>query len=74
MTDQITEQAAGMGLFVSTWSPGDGATRYRFTVRPQGYSEGDGLYTALGRAQALVWLNGFSHGQIQEDQRHYDAY
>lgn len=64
--------ARELGLFVGTWSPGDGMTRYRFfrdgvlTAKGeavQDYNSSDGLFTAAGRGQALVWLRGYRKGK-----------
>jgi hypothetical protein len=50
------------GLKVDTYSPGDGATRYRFFLAndPQGadYFGGRGVFTALGLREAFAFVNG----------------
>ena len=52
-------------LAVGTWAPGDGKTRYRFFQRTDAassnadYHEGDGIYTALGRGEAVTYLRGY---------------
>jgi hypothetical protein len=51
-------RAGGWG--VSTWSPGDGATRYRFHLpgKPHDYFEDGGVFTALGRKEADTFARG----------------
>lgn len=72
MKKSVYTEAARLGVYVATWSPGDGATRYRFfregTRTREGewvadYNQGDDIFTALGRGEALVWLRGFSKGK-----------
>lgn len=61
-------------LAVGTWAPGDGKTRYRFFKRTDAassaadYHEGDGLYTALGRSEAVTYLRGYLHGMRKDGQ------
>jgi hypothetical protein len=50
------------GLHVETWSPGDGATRYRVFERPSAYHAGGELYTALGSRDLLSWVHGYLDG------------
>ena len=61
--DRLRREAAKQGLYVGTYSPGDGITRYRFFKSPHGrpvsYFSQDGLYTALGLKQAEAWLAGY---------------
>jgi hypothetical protein len=63
------EQAANaVGLAFGTWAPGDGQTRYRFFVKSKGspyadYHQGDGLYTALGRKDALAFIAAYGKGR-----------
>ena len=61
LQDRIKEH----GLYVSTWSPGDGVTRYRFFDKPgNGYfGPGDGLFTALGRREAMGFVAGWVQGR-----------
>lgn len=68
--DSSVESAArAVGLFVGVWSPGDGQTRYRFfskTTRGSRYAdyhEGDGIYTALGRKDALAFIAAYGKGR-----------
>ena len=59
----IEELAALEGLHAATWSPGDGLTRYRFQTEDWGYNASDGLFTALGRREAIVFLRGVRAGK-----------
>lgn len=60
----LEDQATLVGLKVYTWSPGDGVTRYRFSLSPYGYEADSGLFTALGLAEAFVWLKGYRSGRV----------
>lgn len=57
------------GLKVGEWAPGDGATRYRFeiaTVPGAGdYSATNGIYTALGLAEARTFVKGWNRGRAE---------
>lgn len=55
--------AREVGLYVATWSPGDGWTRYRFYDKPTDYNDGQELMTVAGRKDALVWLRGYRAGR-----------
>lgn len=59
----LAEDANRVGLFVRTYSPGDGLTRYRFFKKSQGKSSyfgpHNGIYTALGIKEAETWLSGY---------------
>lgn len=64
----IESTAAAVGLVVGTWAPGDGQTRYRFflksgTSRYGDYHQGDGIYTALGRKDALAFIAAYGKGR-----------
>jgi len=65
---RLEELRRGMkeiGVTIATYSPGDGVTRYRFTLNGQGYfqaSGGDNLATALGIAEAETLANGLMLG------------
>lgn len=69
----VYEAAANAGVFVGTWSPGDGVTRYRFYREGEwsnglpvaDYNEGGRheLKTVLGRKDALLWLAGYKAGR-----------
>lgn len=72
-SNTVYSEAARLGVYVATWNPGDGATRYRFfengvRVNFTGeliadYNQGLELFTALGRKHALTWLRGYSAGR-----------
>ena len=59
---QLCQDAEDLGLHVTSYRPGDGATRYRFHDRIARYDEDSGLYTALGLQAALAWLRGYAAG------------
>lgn len=59
---QLEYAARDVGLTVSTWSPGDGMTRYRFSDDGQDYFACQPLYTALGIAEAVTWFRGYASG------------
>lgn len=64
----IEQAAAQVGLVVGTWAPGDGVTRYRFFLksgksRYGDYHQGDGLYTALGRKDAMAFISAYGKGR-----------
>lgn len=51
------------GLYVVTWSPGDGVTRYRFYDSPHRYYDNENeLHTALGYKEAVIFARGFIAG------------
>jgi hypothetical protein len=57
------------GFEVHTWSPGDGATRYRFFDNTTGQHEhlgyfgpANGIFTALGLKEAKTFARGLSAG------------
>ncbi len=66
---QVEAAARAVGLYVGVWSPGDGTTRYRFfTKNTPGskyadYHQGDGIYTALGRKDALSFIVAYRMGR-----------
>ena len=53
------------GLFIHTWSPGDGITRYRFFTEPgqSYYGPKDGIYTALGIKEACNFAMAYKMGK-----------
>jgi hypothetical protein len=67
----VEELAREVGLYVATWAPGEGLPtyhdrqdfddhrRYRFFTSPTEYFAGEGLFTALERREALVFLRGW---------------
>lgn len=61
----VRDFAERLGLTVEIWRPGDGATRYRFSV-PRVVNGELVLWpiaTARGRALALAFLQGFEWGK-----------
>lgn len=63
---EVEEAYNYVGLHVDSYSPGDGVTRYRFFVEPPyDYFAGRGIYTALGRKDALTFVNGYRYGRTQ---------
>ena len=48
------------GLYVDTWSPGDGQTRYRFFTEDLDYFADNGIFTALGFKEAKTFLRGYA--------------
>lgn len=91
---RLLERAADENIKIATWSPGDGQTRYRF-IDCFGLAQSDNggeldyfgtsgertLYTALGLAEAWVFLRGFiaaqnaemRHGYIQRSMARREA-
>ena len=59
----VQEFAKVMGLHVSTWSPGDGVTRYRFHRTNEDYNSGNEVQTVLGRKAAMLFLRGVQVGR-----------
>jgi hypothetical protein len=61
--DYLYHLAANCEVYIHTWSPGDGVTRYRFTnKRDSGYFETDGIHTSLGLADAITYIEGYFQG------------
>jgi hypothetical protein len=60
---ELQDYAKTAGLYVSTWSPGDGTTRYRFFDKPGNtyFGPANGIYTALGLKDAWNYLYGGSY-------------
>lgn len=58
---ELQSDAAKVGLWVCTYSPGDGVTRYRFFDKPGNsyFGPGSGVYTALGYREACTFLAGW---------------
>lgn len=56
----------GLPLYFSSYSPGDGVTRYRFFTEPTNYFAGKGIYTALGITDALTFVEGYRQGFHRE--------
>lgn len=66
--NEMEQAAVAVGLSVTTWAPGDGVTRYRFFKKSPGtpysdYHQGDGLYTALGRKDAMAFIAAYGKGR-----------
>lgn len=63
--EELEEYAKEKGLWVATWSPGDGVTRYRFFNKPGNsyFGPGDGIYTALGLKNAWQFAQGYAWGR-----------
>lgn len=59
----VETTAREVGLYCTTYSPGDGYTRYRFSREDGDYFAVRGIYTALGRKDALTWLEGYRQGR-----------
>lgn len=60
---EIRESARKLGLYCDTHAPGDGVRRYRFFDRPSDYhGPWNGIYTALGSADADTFLTGYAQG------------
>lgn len=64
----IMRRAELLGLFVTTWSPGDGYTRYRFSRLDHDYFAlgGNNSFTALGVTEADSMLDAYEYA-IRED-------
>ncbi len=56
----IAEYATKLGLYVDDWAPGDGVRRIRIFTHASDYFAGDGIYTALGTAEAETFLRGYA--------------
>jgi hypothetical protein len=61
--EELQDYAKEHKLYVATWSPGDGTTRYRFFDKPGNsyFGPGSGIYTALGIKDAWNYLYGGSY-------------
>jgi hypothetical protein len=59
--DWLREDTKKAGLYLATYSPGDGVTRYRFFNKPGSnyFGPRDGIYTALGIKEAEIFLAGY---------------
>ncbi len=70
---ELEEAARRVGLFVDTYSPGDGVTRYRFITRSdRDYFSASGserVYTALGLKEAYAFLSGYGAGHSRRKRR-----
>lgn len=54
--DDLQDAAASAGFYVTTYSPGDGTTRYRFSKDKGSYFSVRGEHTALGLKEAWKYL------------------
>ena len=66
---RLREVAEQNRLHVAEWSPGDGATRYRFILSsdtPDYHGASHPLYTALGLKESWSWLRGYMAGAERE--------
>ena len=61
----LDDSAARCGLFVRTYSPGDGATRYRFFTDPANtyFGPGNGIATVLGISAAEAFVGAYAAGR-----------
>ena len=59
---ELKDRWASHGLHCDTYGPGDGKSRYRFFLRPTDYFARKGLFTAVGRAAAETFAEGFIQG------------
>lgn len=57
--NEIMKSWEEQGLYCDTWRPGDGITRYRFTLNRVDYFADSGIYTALGWKEANAFATGF---------------
>jgi len=60
----ILRRAEYLGLHVTTYSPGDGVTRYRFSREDLDYFAlgGNNSFTALGVKEADAMLDAYLYG------------
>lgn len=65
--NQLRKLLADSGLQIDTRNIGDGVTRYRFFAPDQhpDYFASEGLYTAIGRREAITFLRGYRAAQTQ---------
>ena len=63
--EMLQEEAKVAGLYVCTYSPGDGLTRYRFFDKPGNsyFGPANGIYTALGLKEAQTYLAGYARAR-----------
>jgi hypothetical protein len=62
---RLEKEAREAGLYVSSWSPGDGVTRYRFFkgTSARSYFSGGAIYSVAGLIGAENWLSGYRTGK-----------
>lgn len=60
---ELETNAGKVGLFIRTYSPGDGMTRYRFFDNVnRSYDSGGEIFTALGLKEANTFVTGYVQG------------
>ena len=59
-SERLSAACRVVNLYVATWSPGDGVTRYRFFDSPGNAYCGpaNGIFTALGYREACAFARG----------------
>lgn len=62
--ERLDESAAACALYVRTYSPGDGITRYRFFTTPATsyFGPHNGIATVLGFKAAEQWVYAYRCG------------
>ena len=64
---EIRKTATELGLYCDTYAPGDGVRRYRFFDKPSDYfGPWNGIYTAMGSAEASTFLTGYAQGRASK--------
>jgi hypothetical protein len=69
--NRFAARVALAGLAYSTYSPGDGITRYRFFPAPKAgecapdYFSGYSLGFTRGISNAEIWLDGYEAAQVE---------
>lgn len=62
---ELEQRTEDCNLTLTTYSPGDGKTRYKFHSLPGNtFFSSDGLYIALGMLEAMAYIQGYSDGQV----------
>ena len=56
--ERLSAACEKVGLYVTTYSPGDGTTRYRFSEQEGDYFAVRPEFTALGYREAYVFARG----------------
>ncbi len=60
----LAQRTTDCGLFLTTYSPGDGVTRYRFHTKDVGHFTEQGIYTALGLQAGHTFIDGYELGRF----------
>jgi hypothetical protein len=63
--EEVRAIAATAKLYVDSYSPGDGVTRYRFMTTDVDYFATNGVFTALGIGDAMTFAVGAMTGYQQ---------